>query len=108
MKSDQVSQAIPRGSGSRDDVVQAAVESVQAAADVGDHVQEKTVPLASLQGELPAEQEDRQADDHQQRQPQQIPLHRRRCHFQGRYASCTLIATWRVSSEDSERWTNRT
>lgn len=67
MERDQLPQAIPRGSRLGDDVVETAVESVQAAADVGDHIEEQTVPLARLQRELPAEQKDRQADDYQQR-----------------------------------------
>lgn len=59
MKSDQVPQAVSRGSGLGGDVVETAVESVQATADVGDHVEEQAVPLPRLQRELPAEQEDR-------------------------------------------------
>lgn len=67
MESDQLTQTIPRSSCLRNDIVETAVESIQTAADVGDHIEEQTIPLAHLQRELPAEQEDRQADDYQQR-----------------------------------------
>lgn len=67
MKSDQLPQTIPRSSRLRNDVVETTVESIQTAADVGDHIEEQTIPLARLQREFPAEQEDRQADDYQQR-----------------------------------------
>lgn len=46
MERDQLPQTIPRGSRLRDDVIETNVQSVQTAADVGDHVEEQTIPLA--------------------------------------------------------------
>lgn len=67
MERDQSQQAISRNSRLRGDVVEAAIKSIQVAANVSDHVEKQTVPSARLQRELPAEQESRQADDRQHR-----------------------------------------
>lgn len=95
MERDQSQQAIPRNSRLRGDVVEAAVKSIQVAANVSDHVEEQTVPSARLQRKLPAEQEGRQADDRQHCQPQQASLHQWQRRFQGipKYISRSLIAS---------------
>lgn len=68
MNDDQLPQTIPCDLRLRDDVVKTAVQPIQAAANVGDNVEQQTVPSARLQRMPPAEQETRQTDDdHQHR-----------------------------------------
>lgn len=65
VKRDQLPQAVPRDPRLRGDVVEPGVQSVQVVANIGDHVEEQAVPSARLHRQLPAEQEGRQADNHQ-------------------------------------------
>lgn len=65
MERDQLPQAIPCGPRLHSDVVKSGIESVQVAANIGDHVEEQAVPPARLHDESPAEQEGRHADNHQ-------------------------------------------
>lgn len=55
MERDQLPQAVPRDPGLRGNIVEAAVQSIQVATDVRDHVEQQAVPLACLQRQPPAD-----------------------------------------------------